>query len=90
MTPAEAEQRAREKMTIVLRGSGDPRRIHDAVEEYRSTVVMCVAHRIAVTYGPEDYDGDYAEGSRDTVDAITTSLRAVEARRRLYEEGRRR
>lgn len=90
MTPAEAEQRARERMTIVLRSSGDPRRIHDAVEEYRSAVVMYAAHRIAATYGPEDDDSDYAEGSRDTVDAITTSLRVAEARRRPYEEGRRR
>jgi hypothetical protein len=90
VTPAESEQRAREKMAIVLRGTGDPRRIHDAVEEYRSAVVMYVAHRIAATYGPEDDDSDYAEGSRDTVDAITTSLRMAEARRRPYEEGSRR
>ena len=89
MTPAEAEQRARERMTIVLRGSGDPRRIHDAVEEYRSAVVMYAAHRIDVTYGPEG-DDDYSEGARDTVDAIVTSLRVHEARRRHSEEGRRR
>lgn len=86
MTPAEAEDRARKAMILALRGSGYPPLIHEAVEKYRSAVVMHVAHRIDVTHGPSG-DDDYSEGSRDTVDAIVTSLRVYEARRRHLEEG---